>query len=453
MAFQPNSPAARDAAFFMHPYTNARAHEKNGPMIIERGEGVYVYDDGGKQYLEAMAGLWSASLGFGENRLVTAATAQMEKLPYYHTFAHKAHLPGIDLAEKLIQKAPVPMSKIFFASSGSEGVRHRDQADMVLQQRRGRRQEKDDQPCEGLSRGYDRVRIADRHAGEPSGLRLHPGFTTPRTHTTTALVPPASEEDFATRSELEAMILEEGPDTVAAFSEPIQGAGGVNVPPKTWERSRRSSRSTTSSCRRRGHLRLWTDRELLGLSDVRHEAGPARLRQGAVIELSADSGRHDLGPRLPPIADQSQDLGVLGHGYTYGPPGLCSSRVGNAEDLRGAGYRRSRPLGRTALPEGCTLLEIIRWSARRGRGLMGALEIVADKDTKEPFDPKLTAGAHAYQAAEHGLIVRASATCRVHTAADPDREPSGQAFDKMKLALDDTLAALKKAKAAKGGGH
>ena len=118
MAFQPNSPAARDAAFFMHPYTNARAHEKNGPMIIERGEGVYVYDDGGKQYLEAMAGLWSASLGFGENRLVKAATAQMEKLPYYHTFAHKAHLPGIDLAEKLIQKAPVPMSKIFFASSG-----------------------------------------------------------------------------------------------------------------------------------------------------------------------------------------------------------------------------------------------------------------------------------------------------------------------------------------------
>ena len=75
MAFQPNSPAARDAAFFMHPYTNARAHEKNGPMIIERGEGVYVYDDGGKQYLEAMAGLWSASLGFGENRLVKAATA------------------------------------------------------------------------------------------------------------------------------------------------------------------------------------------------------------------------------------------------------------------------------------------------------------------------------------------------------------------------------------------
>ena len=120
MSFQPNSPAARDVAYFLHPYTNAKAHEQNGPMIIERGEGVYVYDDAGKPYLEAMAGLWCASLGFNEKRLVKAATDQLNKLPYYHTFAHKAHLPGIDLAEKLIKLAPVPMSKVFFCSSGSE---------------------------------------------------------------------------------------------------------------------------------------------------------------------------------------------------------------------------------------------------------------------------------------------------------------------------------------------
>src|SRR3546814_16806232 len=89
-------------------------------MIIERGEGVYVYDDAGKPYLEAMAGLWCASLGFNEKRLVQAATDQLNKLPYYHTFAPKAHLPGIDLAEKLINLAPVPMSKVFFCSSVSE---------------------------------------------------------------------------------------------------------------------------------------------------------------------------------------------------------------------------------------------------------------------------------------------------------------------------------------------
>src|SRR3546814_16356378 len=89
-------------------------------MIIERGEGVYVYDDAGKPYLEAMAGLWCASLGFNEKRLVQAATDQLNKLPYYHTFAHKAHLPGIDLAEKLLNLAPVPMSKVSFCSSGSE---------------------------------------------------------------------------------------------------------------------------------------------------------------------------------------------------------------------------------------------------------------------------------------------------------------------------------------------
>ncbi|TIV14110.1 MAG: endolytic transglycosylase MltG [Mesorhizobium sp.] len=104
----------------MHGYTNARKHQETGPLVIEKGDGVYVEDIAGNRYIEAMAGLWSVAVGFSEKRLVEAATRQMSKLPFYHDFGSKAHSPLIDLAEKLVQMAPVPMSKAYFTNSGSE---------------------------------------------------------------------------------------------------------------------------------------------------------------------------------------------------------------------------------------------------------------------------------------------------------------------------------------------
>jgi 4-aminobutyrate--pyruvate transaminase len=120
MDSQPNSPEARDKKFHMHAYTNARRHQEVGPLIVEKGDGIYVEDISGKRYIEAMSGLWSVGVGFSEKRLVDAATKQMAKLPYYHSFTHKGHSPLIDLAEKLVTMAPVPMSKAFFTNSGSE---------------------------------------------------------------------------------------------------------------------------------------------------------------------------------------------------------------------------------------------------------------------------------------------------------------------------------------------
>jgi 4-aminobutyrate---pyruvate transaminase len=115
-----NSSASRDVAFLLHPYTNLRIHRKKGPMIITRGRGVHVYDDQGKEYIEGLAGLWCASLGFSEPRLVEAAQQQMAILPFYHGFAHKSHEPCIELAERLLKLLPVPVSKVFFNNSGSE---------------------------------------------------------------------------------------------------------------------------------------------------------------------------------------------------------------------------------------------------------------------------------------------------------------------------------------------
>ena len=117
---QGNSMASRDARSMIHPYTNLSVHEQTGPMIINRGKGIYVYDDNGKEYIEGLAGLWCTSLGFGEEELIKAATEQMRKLPYYHAFAHKSTEPVILLAEKLLEMAPVEFSKVFFANSGSE---------------------------------------------------------------------------------------------------------------------------------------------------------------------------------------------------------------------------------------------------------------------------------------------------------------------------------------------
>src|SRR6202046_69830 len=113
--------AARgDIASVVHPYTNLKVHQTQGPLVMTEGDGVFVRDEQGKTYLEGLAGLWCASLGFSERRLAEAAYRQMLKLPFYHTFAHKSVDIGIELAEKLLSIAPVPMSKVFFVNSGSE---------------------------------------------------------------------------------------------------------------------------------------------------------------------------------------------------------------------------------------------------------------------------------------------------------------------------------------------
>lgn len=119
-SFRGNSNASRDIAHHLHPYTNFKKHETTGPLTIVRGRGVYVMDDDGKEYIEGMAGLWSAALGFSNERLATVAYEQMKQLPFYHAFNQRSHEPAINLAEKLKSMAPVPMSKVFFANSGSE---------------------------------------------------------------------------------------------------------------------------------------------------------------------------------------------------------------------------------------------------------------------------------------------------------------------------------------------
>src|SRR6202163_2551012 len=112
--------AVRDIETLVHPYTNLAALRETGPLVIERGQGVFVYDSDGKAYIEGMAGLLCTALGYGNEELVEAATAQMRKLQFAHLFTAKSHDPAIELAERLKEIAPVPTSKVFFCNSGSE---------------------------------------------------------------------------------------------------------------------------------------------------------------------------------------------------------------------------------------------------------------------------------------------------------------------------------------------
>src|ERR1700748_2797081 len=134
--------AVRDLETLVHPYTNLATLRETGPLIIERGQGVFVYDTEGKAYIEGMAGLWCTALGYGNEELVEAAAQQMRKLPFAHLFSAKSHDPAIELAEKLKEIAPVPISKVFFCSSGSEANDTQVKLVWYLNNARGRPQKK-----------------------------------------------------------------------------------------------------------------------------------------------------------------------------------------------------------------------------------------------------------------------------------------------------------------------
>ena len=235
-----NSTAQRDKETLIHPYTNLKAHLDSGPLVITRGDGVRVFGEDGSDYIEAMAGLWCTSLGWSEPRLVDAAKAALDRLPFYHSFTHKVPDVTVDLAERLLAIAPVPMGKVFFANSGSEAVDTALKLVWYINNVRGRPNKK---KVIAREKAYHGTTIA---AASLTGLPAnHGGFDLPIAGVVRTGCPHhyrfaqdgESEEAFATRlaEELDAPIIAEGPDTVAAFvAERVMGAGGVIVPPATY---------------------------------------------------------------------------------------------------------------------------------------------------------------------------------------------------------------------------
>ncbi len=417
MIDRPNSLAARDIAYYFHPATNARRHEKVGPMMIERGEGVRVFDDQGKEYIEGLAGLWSVAVGFGEQRLVKAAAEQMAKLPFYHSFSHKSHPAAVKLAERLVTLAP-GMAKAHFTSSGSEAN------DLVIKtiwyynNALGRPNKK---KFIARQKGYHGVTIA---AASLTGMpNFHRDFDLPLPFVRHVTCPNfwrfgkegESEEAFATRlaEELEATILAEGPETVAAFiGEPVMGAGGVMPPPKTyWEK-------VQAVCRKHDVL-VVADEVITGFGRTGNWWGSQTYNiqpDFMVVSKAITSSYFPLTAILftdkvyQTLADNSAKIGVFAHGYT-----ASGHPVGTAVALENLDIIEEKDLVGAARRLAPHFQERLRAFAShplvgeaRGVGLIGALELVADKGTKAALDPPGATGMRLAELChEEGLIIRA----------------------------------------------
>jgi 4-aminobutyrate--pyruvate transaminase len=445
MTILPNSVEGRDIAYQMHPNVNLRKYEKTGGLVIESGDGVYVTDNNGKRYIEAMAGLWSVAVGFGEKRLVEAATAQMSKLPYYHTFSYKTHGPSVDLAEMLIKLAPVPMSKVHFTSSGSEA---NDLACKMVWYRSNALGNKDKKKIIGRIKGYHGVTIA---SASITGLpRNHESFDLPLDRMIHTSCPSyvhfgkdgESEAEFTARilKDLEDLILKEGPETIAAFwGEPVMGAGGVLVPPAGyWE--------GVQEILKKHDILLVVDEVICGFGRTgkmfaceTYNIKPDVL----VLSKQISSSYMPLSAILindrfyQPIADESDRIGVFGHGFTAsGHPvatavGLENLKIIQERDLVSNVARLEEQfLSRLAGLESHALAH-----SSRGVGLLGALEIKPWADAK-PGDAAMAVAAALEQ---EGVIARnvAEALCfcppMIITAEQIDEifDAVGRALDKV----------------------
>jgi 4-aminobutyrate---pyruvate transaminase len=418
MTALPNSIAARDIAYYLHPATNARRHESVGPMVIERGRGVYVYDDQGKEYIEGLAGLWSVAVGFGEERLVEGAAAQMRKLPFYHSFSHKSNEPAIALAERLVKMAPGKMSKAQFTSSGSEANDLAIKLIWYYNNALGRPNKK---KIIARMRGYHGVTIA---SASLTGLpNFHRDFDLPLPmirhvgcpHFWGEGRPGENEEEFSTRlaQELEDLIQREGPDTFAAFfGEPLMGAGGVIPPPQGyWEKIQ-------GVCRRHDIL-VVADEVITGFGRTGSIFGSetyAIAPDILVVSKALTSSYFPLSamlvsdPIYQAIADNSARIGVFAHGFTAsGHPVGCAVAMENLNIIEERGLvANTAALGPRFLKRLRSFSDHDLIGEARGAGLIGALEFVADKASKRPFpQPATLAPRLAELAQDEGLIIRA----------------------------------------------
>ncbi len=450
------SPEKRDIEHCIHPYTNLKTHLEKGPMILTEGKGIYVYDQDGKEYIEGLSGLWCTALGFGEEELVEAALKQMRKLPYYHTFAHKATNPSIDLAEKLKKIAPVPISKVFFANSGSEANDSLIKLVWYYYNAIGQPQKK---KIISRQKAYHGVTLA---AASLTGLPYtHRDFDLPLPRFLHTDCPHyyrfagegEAEEDFATRlaDNLDKLIEEEGPDTVAAFiAEPVMGAGGVIVPPKTYFEK-------IQKVLQRHKVLMLADEVICGFGRTGNMFGCETFN----IKPDAITVAKSLSSAYLPVSgvllsdkffeamvEESEKIGIFGHGFTYSGhpvPAAVANRTLELIEERNI-LDHVRQISKPFQERLQSFSDHPLVGEARGVGLMGALELVKNKDTKESFGPDLRVGGYCTERAEtHGLIVRplgdSIAFCPPLIITDSQIE---ELFDRFARALDETEEWVKK---------
>jgi len=442
----------RDVESVLHPYTPIHKLKQTGTMVIERGKGVYVYDSEGRGYIEGMSGLWCAGLGFGDEEMIEAATEQLRILPYYHLFGSKGTESSIELAEKLKEIAPVPISKVFFTSSGSEANDTQVKFAWYMNNALGRPKKK---KIISRIKAYHGVTVM---SASLTGLPYnHIGWDLPVDRVLHTDCPHyyrfgkdgESEAEFLARivQSLRDLIEREGPDTIAAFiAEPVMGAGGVMIPPEGYYPAIQDvldehdiimiDDEVITGFGRTGN---WWGCQTVGMTPT--TISVAKQLTSAYAPLGAVMVPEDI---YQAYVDHSQQIGTLGHGFTYGGHPLGCALGVKAIEI----YQKRNIVGhvRQLAPTFASRMKRIGDHPLVGEvvavGLVGAAELVADKTTKRSFDPKKGVGAQLAKFLEgHGAILRALgdriALCPPMVITEAELN---ELFDRFELALDDTEA-------------
>jgi 4-aminobutyrate--pyruvate transaminase len=407
----------RDVQSLLHPYTNLVKLRETGPVVFERGKGVRVYDEAGKDYIEGMAGLWCTALGWGEEALVEVASEQMRKLAYGHIFAGRSHEPAIALAEKLKDISPFPVGKVFFANSGSEANDTQIKLFWYANNARGRTRAK---TFISRTRAYHGVTIA---SASLTGLQgNHRSFDLPLDfvrftdcpHFYRNALPGENEAEFVTRlaGNLTTLIEKEGPETIAAMIvEPVQGAGGVIFPPNGYF-------DAIVKVLSRYGIPLVDDEVITGFGRTGNWFGcatygfepttmtVAKALSSAYMPISAVL----LSPEMAEtIEEESGRIGTFGHGFTYSAHPVAAAvalktiEIYQERDIVGH-VRHVAPRFQARLAK---LADHPLVGETQGIGLIGGIEIVADKAGKTSFDPaKAAALAITRFIEEEGVISR-----------------------------------------------
>ncbi|MDF2231098.1 aminotransferase [Albimonas sp. CAU 1670] len=407
----------RDVEALLHPYTNATQHRQVGAHVIERGQGIYVYDEHGRQFIEGMAGLWCAGLGFGDKELADAVAEQVHKLPYYHLFAGRSHEPAIELAERIKELAP-GMARVIFQSSGSEANDTQVKLAWYYNNALGRPEKK---KIISRRKGYHGVTIASASmTGLPYNhidwdLPLDRFLTTGTPHHWREAELGETEQEFSARlaHELEELIEREGPETVAAFiAEPVMGAGGVILPPEGYFEAIRPiltkydvlmiSDEVINGFGRTGE---WFGADTYNVNPT--SMSLAKQLTGGYAPLSAVALCRE---QAEVIEAHTGKIGTLGHGFTYGGhPVGCAAGVAALKIYK---ERRIVDHVRKVSPKFVGRLKSFAdhplVGEARGVGLIGALELSPDTSGKKMFERPGAVGARLMgELAGHGVILRA----------------------------------------------
>ena len=451
----------KDKDHHLHPFTDHLQLSEKGTRVITRGDGVYIWDSEGHQILDAMSGLWCVNLGYGRKELAQAAYEQMEELPYYNNFFQCTHPPAIELSSVLGEVSPKGMDHVFFTSSGSEAI------DTVVRMVRyywSLLGKPDKKIILGRNNAYHGSTIAGASLGGMSGMHAQGDLPIPNIHHIRqpywfAEGGDLDKDTFGRQvaNDLERAIKEHGIENIAGFiAEPIQGAGGVIIPPETYW-------PEVQNIIDRYEILLIADEVITGFGRL------GDWFASSVYEIKPDlisfakgvtSGYLPLGGVLVNnrVANAIIDKGgEFAHGFTYsGHPAACAVALKNIEIIEEEKIL-DEVKSKTApylKEEWLKLADHPLVGEARIKGLMGAIELCANKETRERFSSEgrftslneISAGSLCRDLSiNNGLVMRAVGDTMI--IAPPliiNQEQIDELISKATKTLDDTLAAINK---------